>query len=843
MRSVPTANASSKISGQGAPAGTPRRLTGRTLLSPQDREASLPAGLSQAWSAVPDQPVSIERWERFFALALDMLCIANAQGYFLTLNPAWGRCLGWSNEDLTSQPFVAFVHPDDVTKTVAETQKLLTGVETVNFENRYRCKDGSYRWLAWTSAFSPDDNLIYAVARDITATKQREVDLRDQTARSRLLQLVAEAANTANTVEEMLGQTLSAACEYTGWPVAHAYLRDDATGELVSAKVWHVDTPDGLVALKAASEALPFGKGGELQRGLLESRQPLWVADPSSDGSDGTDFLRAEGARDAGLRSWVAVPAIVGREVLGVIELFSREAGAPDARVLAMLSDAAVQVARVVERQRATQELRDTEERFRLIIETASDAFIAIDADSRILRWNRQAEATFGWLASEVVGRVITDTIIPEGQREAHRKGIRRFRDTGEGSILNKRIEVTACRKDGRELPIELTIWPVPMANTWRFNAFLRDVSGRRITEDLQRETTARLAATVAQLEAHDREASLLTEMGNLIITCRTAADAHEVIARFAGDLFPDLSGAVYVISASRNLMEAVSVWGPTVNDDQRIINLDACWALRRGVVHVVTEANRGLRCEHVTSVGAGGCLCVPMITQGEALGVLHINALKTGTAEEGEQAADAVAGQSLALRAAEHLALGLGNLRLRESLRIQSIRDPLTDLYNRRYLEETLGRELTRAGRNGNPVGIISFDIDHFKMLNDRFGHEAGDAVLRSLGPLIKRHFRSEDIACRYGGEEFTVVLPDSPLERTANRAESLRSAVEALRTPFPTGDLSVTVSIGVAEFPLHGESHTDVMRAADLALYAAKARGRNVVDVADQPTQRSRG
>jgi len=337
---------------------------------------------------------------------------------------------------------------------------------------------------------------------------------------------------------------------------------------------------------------------------------------------------------------------------------------------------------------------------------------VAIDANSRILRWNRQAETTFGWLAKEVIGRPITDTIIPPQHREAHRRGIEHFRETGAGPLLNRRTEITACRKDGTEFPVEISIWPVAYADTWRFNAFIRDVSDRKLAEDLQRDTTEQLGRSVAQLEAHDREVRVLTEMGNVIMTCVNESEAHQVVAQYCGELFPDHDGAVYVINPSRNVMEAVSVWGTSSSgvEADRIFRPDACWALRRGTVHIITGPERGLLCSHVSQVGEGGCVCVPMLTNGEALGVLHLNASRRPTeAQAVTTPGDNVAGQALAVRAAEHLALGLGNLRLRESLRVQSIRDPLTNLYNRRYLEETLERELMRARRSKHPLGIIA--------------------------------------------------------------------------------------------------------------------------------------
>lgn len=142
-----------------------------------------------------------------------------------------------------------------------------------------------------------------------------------------------------------------------------------------------------------------------------------------------------------------------------------------------------------------------------------------------------------------------------------------------------------------------------------------------------------------------------------------------------------------------------------------------------------------------------------------------------------------------------------MANVKLRDVFRSQSIRDPLTSLFNRRYMEETLERELRRAVRGRRPIAILMLDLDRFKHVNDRCGHAAGDTLLRELGALLQDGSRREDVAYRYGGEEFVLVLPGTSLEDAKHRAEQLRVAVRSLRLPHEDGGLgSVSVSIGVA-------------------------------------------
>jgi diguanylate cyclase (GGDEF)-like protein len=220
------------------------------------------------------------------------------------------------------------------------------------------------------------------------------------------------------------------------------------------------------------------------------------------------------------------------------------------------------------------------------------------------------------------------------------------------------------------------------------------------------------------------------------------------------------------------------------------------------------------------------------LVAQGEALGVLYLSSRVIGAV--GADSATA-AKQRLAEAVAAQLALGLANVRLREILRNQSIRDPLTGLFNRRYMEETLERELRRARRGNRSMGVLMLDLDRFKQLNDTAGHEAGDAFLRELGELLQRSLRREDIPCRHGGEEFVVVLPDASLEDARRRAEQLREGIKLLRTPYKGGIVGpLSASIGVAAYPEHGSTGEALIRTADAALYRAKREGRDRVMVA---------
>lgn len=205
----------------------------------------------------------------------------------------------------------------------------------------------------------------------------------------------------------------------------------------------------------------------------------------------------------------------------------------------------------------------------------------------------------------------------------------------------------------------------------------------------------------------------------------------------------------------------------------------------------------------------------------------------------------DAMAEQRrLGLVCAEQISLAIANVKLRDQLRDQSIRDAVTGMFNRRYMLETCRREFARATRARQSVSILSIDVDHFKKFNDNHGHDAGDTVLRAVADCMKNSFREDDVACRFGGEEFVVLLPGATQEMAVQKAEDLRRKVEAVTVRYLDGTLPrITISIGVAAFPNAGDNPQAVLKVADEALYQAKADGRNRVHLSSGGSTDTRG
>lgn len=338
---------------------------------------------------------------------------------------------------------------------------------------------------------------------------------------------------------------------------------------------------------------------------------------------------------------------------------------------------------------------------------------------------------------------------------------------------------------------------------------------------------TAELERSNSELEHLSRGFIRLSELGNLLLACNTSGEAYAVVGRAAREIYGDVSGAVYLTSASRDLVEVATSWGdlPVASS----FPPEDCWALRRGRVHYGGVGAAPI-CSHTGGGEPRAALCVPMLAQGEALGVLVLVARP-------ETAARALtpSAQRLAVAAAEECGLALANMRLREKLSMQAVRDPLTGLYNRRFAEEAIEREIGRAKRGSAPLSLVILDLDNFRAVNDEHGHDGGDVALREAATLFAEGLRSSDIACRLGGDEFLLVFPDATVESAIHKSDDLRARLKKIQVFHRGRRLQpITFSAGAASYPADGGSAGEIMRAADAALYRAKAAGRDRADAA---------
>jgi diguanylate cyclase (GGDEF)-like protein/PAS domain S-box-containing protein len=400
------------------------------------------------------------------------------------------------------------------------------------------------------------------------------------------------------------------------------------------------------------------------------------------------------------------------------------------------------------------------------------------------------------------------------------------------GKALRKTVRQR--RRNGEILDLALHGVPLLVGGEVR-GAYLiyEDISDQVRASEAQQQYAESSDRLMKELEIRTKQTILLNEMGSLLACSGTVAEASAVVSNSVQKLFPAApSGALYLFRSSRDILEAAVRWGgrdvlaPTIPPD-------SCWSLRRGLPHWSGHLRNDIACQHLTKSATTESLCVPMVAQGNTIGLLllEFQSAKESHYEFGNESSRD-SHQRLAISAASQIALLLASLQLRETLREQSIRDPLTRLFNRRFLEESFERELQLAGRKKQSIAVIFLDLDHFKGFNDAFGHDAGDLVLQSLADLFRNFFRATDICCRYGGEEFAIILPESTSQDAAIRADALRLEVKSLRLQYKKQSLGeLTLSVGIAAFPEHGSTSDELLKLADQCLYQSKAHGRDVV------------
>ncbi len=352
---------------------------------------------------------------------------------------------------------------------------------------------------------------------------------------------------------------------------------------------------------------------------------------------------------------------------------------------------------------------------------------------------------------------------------------------------------------------------------------FLRDITDRKKADE-------QLTVALLESDALARESRELSELGDSLQSCQTVEEAYKMSENALSGILGLRPGALCIINPSRDLVESVATWN-NCSTTEPVFHPDDCWGLRRGKPY--GGPGSPMACSHVRASGAMNFLCVPIVAQGETLGVLYVED-KASLLAPSPQAVqfEQVTLKRRSIAVAERVSLALANLKLRELLHNQSIRDPLTGLYNRRYLEESLNRELHRANRTGRNVSLVMLDLDHFKHFNDTFGHQVGDILLKEVAGVIRSRVRAGDLACRYGGEEFSLILAEVDTEGAHKCVETIREAIKHLSLHNRGQTLgTVTVSAGIAAYPKHADNSEDLIHAADQALYRAKKAGRDCI------------
>ncbi|MGB9835604.1 MAG: diguanylate cyclase [Candidatus Saccharicenans sp.] len=486
------------------------------------------------------------------------------------------------------------------------------------------------------------------------------------------------------------------------------------------------------------------------------------------------------------------------------------------------------------EKEAIARKLRESEELFRSMVENLGEAVVIADEEQNFLFANPAANLIFEEFETGLVGKNLNEYLSPDQREMVVRQTTRRKRG------LRDVYELEITLKNGQKKTLLVNAVPQfdPQGNYISTLAVMTDITEKKKKEESLAEAKAQLESAYAKLKRNNEETARLVEMGDAFQLANSEKEIVDIALSFGQKIFPADSGFIYLKEENESFLHVAGSWN-SKHHFPELIELDDCWAIRKGTPYFVVNPDRELLCPHLkhSDEVKNPVACLPLNSGGETLGLMVVFCCQDEQPGGSNLEEEIEYKRQKLITFSQRVAMALANVRLQEHLKELSIRDPLTGLYNRRYLEETLEREFIRARRARQPVSIIMLDIDHFKKFNDTYGHEAGDYVLQAIAGTIKKAVRAEDIICRFGGEEFTIILPGLELDRAVKRAELILDMVRHLELKFAGSLLShLTVSAGVASFPEHGQKWSEVLQAADLALLKAKSEGRNRVIAAEK-------
>ena len=593
---------------------------------------------------------------------------------------------------------------------------------------------------------------------------------------------VTRALASARSVAEAGPALLDGIGDGLGLEVAAIWIVDPESLLLTSSETWARSRSDSEAFLEATGTTI-LASGSGLPGRVFEDGVAVWITDIASE----VDFVRASVAAQAGLRTGFGFPIRLADRVLGVIECFWAESVEPDRELLDVFAHAGSQIGLFMEREEAEREARRSEARKGAILESALDCVITIDHLGFVHEFNPAAERTFGYAKADAVGRELAELIVPPHLRDAHRRGIAHYLVTGEGPVLDRRIEIEAMRADGSLFPVELAISRVDLPGSPVFTAYVRDISERIGAERRLRDAEERYRTLVERLPA----VVYIADFGS-------------------GEEWRYVSPQI----------EAMLGFTPAEWLADRTL-----WArqMHPADLELVTAADEQLRSN---PGGERSASEYRMSTRdGE---VVWIRDEATLIPADGDRPAQL---QGVMIDITERK-------RLEERLTHQAFYDPLTGLPNRALFIERLDHALVRAARRPDDlVAVLFLDIDDFKVINDTLGHAAGDLLLAAVSKRLTAGSRPGDTAARFGGDEFTILLEDvtGGVDEVARIAGRIAGRLAA---PIEIGDrrLTVSASIGIAIASSTEDRAEDLVRQADVAMYRAKQNGKAGHEIYDE-------
>jgi len=721
------------------------------------------------------------------------LVMTSADGRVLTMNKSLQQALQCDPEQTLGRLFSDYIPEDDHATLVMMFGRMAMGQQPVKMETRLKAKNGKEYLVEWSgrlvSESSGEDKLNLLAGIDITELWQSNKELKQM---SDYLENVLENSPDAVGIVDQRGRFIK-------WNRMAEHIYGYSFEELrgCSAFDLYADKAE-LEGMLARLSADGFIKNLEI--GMKRKNGTVLPFDVS---------LTVLRGKDDAILGSVCVARNLSDTKKTMIDLEATNRRLHE---------------EIEEGKKTWAALEESQNLYRTIFENTGNAMVIVEKDSTISLANAEFVILSGCAVEDIEGKKTwTEFFKDETLQAVVDFPLLQHADS---KGVPKNFEASFTDIEGKLKYVYVTIAAIP--GTPKCVVSFLDISKRKLAEEELRRSNE-------ELEQRSHEISQLNEMLDLLQVCQNIDEIYYVIGRYVRRLFPVDSGTLYLLQDQSSALTAILEWGENGKGGKDFVFND-CWALRQGKIYAVGDPGKGVACRHVGSGSQSGYLCVPLISDGKIKGLFHLQngPVRTGIPQKIVRRI-LESKQRLAVAVTDHISLALANYSLRETLRMQSIRDPLTGLYNRRFMEETLDRELSEAKRAKATVVLMMMDIDFFKQFNDTHGHEAGDELLREIGAVLLKCGRAEDVACRYGGEEFLLIMPGMGLEVAQLRAEQIRAHICGLRIIHENKELDpVTASIGVAVFNQHGETAAEVLKAADSALYRAKNQGRNCVVIA---------
>ena len=775
---------------------------------------------------MPQQSVA-----RFFDHSLDLNCLANMDGIFVELNKQWSVVLGYSLDDLKSKPFMEYVHPDDVDSTIQAMSQLGDSQEVLHFRNRYRKADGTYTWLEWNS-YPPDTDsgFIFATARCIDYLVASEEELSRKNAVLTTIMKAQDGFIRNGPTVYLWDYVLSSLIKITGSTYGFiGEVNQDEHGPSLQLKALcnHKTNPDIYSQVQGTSwDELKFRDSTPFFGRCLRETSPWFVKGSETE-------LEADNTHE----NFVGIPIRDESGTRGVIGLGNRQGGYPKHiiteldSILSFLGSIFFSVALVEDAKKTRQDLVEAKALQDTVLETVQSGIIVLEEDGTIALLNEKARQFLRglrlrvpktkrgvaewleyWFVQDDETMHLFDFLLQTEQRTSKKFALQAFDNANE--TIHNPIDVSAA-------------WLSPNGDLYPLLLTITDRS-ESIELIKREEANTLLEEKIHQLRETREHNEILSECVEYLQACTSQAEGLELISKYLNRFYPDRDdGVLYgMFDPNINTFQLAEQSGPKFSTSNHTFERTAvdCWALRSRRVYAYWETGHRLACKHKSDDTVLE-FCVPLFSLDRVVAVFSIS-YSNMTIEEAEKKHN--------LRIAEYTSLSqslsgaLSTIALRESLQRLALTDELTKLPNRRSFQDSVKRRLALARRNKSSFILAMMDIDHFKQINDTYGHDTGDRVLKEMGRLITTFFRTEDLYGRVGGEEFALFLGQCTAEEAKQRFTILLQEISN-RVKLP--DRDVTVSLGfVSNDPEHpSEEYSDLLQHADQALYFAKEHGRN--------------